>query len=533
MKILLIESIKFFTKWAEHNTGWYFKIRALSLMQLAAIFPDDDVIIRDGYNDKHSPKMLAKILLKYNDPNYVIGISSHSSRNARNSFYTLKLVKSYAPKATVIMGGYHGTFYHQKWIRAGADVVIRQEGEISFSTIVNKLKKVQKGEAKLVKEDMLGTTYSDEWFRRINGEDIPNIFVKNYCLTDPKKWKEIYKVPLFFSNRKSIVEPDRPFAKTLDQFPFPDRTKLNHSKGLFFPLLGRGYFSSLEGSRGCPFSCKFCSSKKMWKQHVRFKSAERLIEEVKECLKLNIRKFIFIDESWGVNSKQAWGFINGLKREKLDISWNIQIRADTIVENPDMIVEAGKWGCNTAMIGFETLNQEINDMCNKKSKLSHYLKAKRILEKAGIMSFSYFLCGLPHETRKSWRTTLRMVRTLAEVGIMQPFIPYFEGTFEGGFKTPDAKRDLTQRKFSLHDFSNDRQLPKRTKILNRDMLTYLLMFIIDPRNLWRAWFARTKLQRTHRLLIRYFYMQLIREVFNFKAKNFLNLVRGLQAPLDA
>jgi radical SAM superfamily enzyme YgiQ (UPF0313 family) len=185
------------------------------------------------------------------------------------------------------------------------------------------------------------------------------------------------------------------------------------------------------------------------------------------------------------------------------------------------------------MIGFETLNQDINDMCEKKSNLSHYLKAKRILEKAGIMSFSYFLCGLPHETRKDWRTTLRMIRTLAEVGIHQPFIPYFEGTFEGGFKTPDAKRDLTIRKFSLHDFSNDRQLPERTKILNRDLLTYLLKFIINPKNIWRVFYARTKIEKTHQLLLKYFYMQLIKELFKFRAKTFLNLVRGLQSPLDA
>ncbi|HME54233.1 MAG TPA: radical SAM protein [Candidatus Lokiarchaeia archaeon] len=528
----MIEPIKFFAKWPEFFTTMYFRIRALSLQELAAFFPDDTTII-DGMNDPCSNEELAKIFMEYNSPNNIIGISAHSTANARNAFYTLKLAKSYAPLATVMMGGYHATFFHKRWIMIGADVVIRHEAEISYPRVIQKLQAIERGE-KIVEVDLLGTTYSIEWLSRINGEEeISKNSVNDYCNSIPSKWREIFKIPLFFPERRYNAAPDQPFSDTLDEHPFPDRSKLDQST-LFYPITGKGYMSTIESARGCPFSCEFCSTRMMWKQAQRFKSVPRLMEEIKQCLRMNIDRFLFIDESWGINNKHANEFMDALEREGLHIAWAIQVRVDTIINNPALFIRAGRNGCQVAMVGFETLNQGINDECNKKTKVADFYKAKKVLADANIMSVSYFLVGLPNETRVDWRRTIQASKELAELAIIQPFVPYFKGTFENVHDGENQDDRKNYGNFSLHHFSRGKDLPQKTRILNRDLLTYILMFTISPKTVYRAMFrGKTLIQQNQHQLYRYFYKHLLHTLFDFKPQNFVNVLRAVNAPIDA
>ncbi|NMC04740.1 MAG: B12-binding domain-containing radical SAM protein, partial [Candidatus Lokiarchaeota archaeon] len=430
MKILLLEPIKFVEKWPQFCTTWYFRIRALGLQQLAALFPSETLII-DGMNDKWPQEKVAKILMEHDGPENVIGISSHSTANTRNTFYTVKFVKAYAPRATIVMGGYHATFFHKKWIKIGADVVIRHEGEITFKILVEKIKGRQTG-GEITHDDLMGTTYSPEWLSRINkkGSSIDPVAEK-YQLHAPKNWKAVYNIPKFFHDRQAIVAPDRPFLPTLDDVPIPDRTKLDYTRE-FYPMGNKGHVTCIESARGCPYSCEFCSTRTMWKESQRFKSVPKIIEEIKACVKLGIRGFLFVDESWGVNRKHATGFIEALKAAKLDITWAIQARVDTIITNPDLFRMAGEAGCRVAMVGFETVNQKTNDLCDKKTRVRDFYRVKKILEDANIMSMSYFLTGLPDETREDWRMTIEASRDLSELAIIQPFIPYYRGIDEEG-----------------------------------------------------------------------------------------------------
>lgn len=526
MKLLLIEPIKFLVKWPQFCTTWYFRIRALGLQQLAAFFPEETVVI-DGMNDKCSQEALAAMLLQYNSPDSIIGISSHSTANTRNTFYTLKLVKSYAPKATIVMGGYHATFFHIKWIKAGADVIIRHEGEVTYSTLVNKIRAVHSG-GRITEADMPGTTYSPEWFSRMNhiGPSLDRI-ASEYQLFSPKKWRAIFDVPLFYTDREAIVAPDRPFLPTLDDFPIPDRTKLDFTKD-FYPMGNKGYVTCIETARGCPYSCEFCSTRTMWKESQRYKSIPKIMEEIKACIKMGIRGFLFVDESWGVNKKHSIALIEALESEKLDISWAIQIRVDTIINNPELVKRAGEAGCRVAMVGYETMNQDINDMCGKKTRVRDYYQAKRILEEANIMSLSYFLTGLPDETRNDWRVTIEASRKLSELAIIQPFIPYWRGVEEEeSLPSTKGRPEAIRSKFTIKEFNSSEGISARTRILNRDISTYLLRFTLSPRTIYRTLRARTTIEKNLRKLHRHFYMTLFHLIIEFRPQHFLNSMRNI------
>nr|MDO8117858.1 radical SAM protein [Candidatus Sigynarchaeota archaeon] len=467
-----------------------------------------------------------KILMEHNSKENVIGVSSHSTANTRNTFYTVKFVKAYAPKATIVMGGYHATFFHKKWIKIGADVVIRHEGEVTFKTLVNKIKELQSG-GTISEADLVGTTYSPEWLARINSrEPASDPLVEKYQLRSPKAWKAIYDIPKFFYDRQSIVAPDRPFLPTLDDFPIPDRTKLDFTKD-FYPMGNKGHVTCIESARGCPYSCEFCSTRTMWKESQRYKSIPKIIEEIKACVKMGIQGFLFVDESWGVNKKHAIGFMEALKAAKMHVTWAIQIRVDTIINNPDLVKMAGETGCRVAMVGFETVNQKTNDICNKKTSVRDFYKAKKILEGANIMSMSYFLTGLPDETRKDWRMTIEGSRTLSELAIIQPFIPYCRRTEEEARKNIGEDEFAIRQKFSIKDFNASEGIIKKTRALNRDISTYILRFALSPITIYRSLHAKTIIEKNRKRVYKHFYMTLFHLVLEFRPQNFLNSIRAI------
>ena len=76
--------------------------------------------------------------------------------------------------------------------------------------------------------------------------------------------------------------PSRPLVPQLDEFPMPDRELMNVnyyvSPKMLIPY-NNGRTLSMLTSRGCPFSCCFCSTKVHWNRF-RAHSAERVVEEM-------------------------------------------------------------------------------------------------------------------------------------------------------------------------------------------------------------------------------------------------------------
>lgn len=545
MKILLIEPIYFFQRWLfeTYGTKNYFQVEPLSLLQLAAFYPDETTII-DGMNDKKiTPKKLSQLLVNYNKSDNIIGIAAHSNVSAVNTLYTLKLVKSYAPLSTTILGGYHATFFDQLWIKLGADIVIRNEAEITYSNLVDKIKKIQNNNNNhdnnyhITEEDLIGATYFKGWFDFINKRSSFNYYYTHFYLTNPKEWKSIFNIPVIHKERDIIAAPDRAFCKNLDDFPFPIRTKLKLKKNSL-PIHGRGYASSIEMVRGCPFNCEFCSTRVMWKRNVRYKSVKRIIQEIKECKNLGIEKLLFVDESWGANRKHTIEFLKALEYEKLNIKWAIQIRADTIIGNPDIIKMAGSLGCRVAFVGYESLNQDLLNLWNKGTHANKYWNVRKILKDAGILVLGYFLIGLPGESKQDRKNTIYTMNYLSDVAFLQQYVPYFKEivyekqgnnrkeltavSLTNGKKSPTFMLDTQHIDQSIKDHDYNNRIIEITNEIRKNHFRFLL----NPRHLLDILFAKNQIQKSKKELLLFMYKRLIENALRFNPKHFLYLFRG-------
>jgi len=78
-----------------------------------------------------------------------------------------------------------------------------------------------------------------------------------------------------------------PLIANLDRLPLPARSDTEGRRRAYH-LGMRGYLTSIETSRGCPYKCTFCS---VWRFHqgkVRFKSPERMVEELEAVERKNV-----------------------------------------------------------------------------------------------------------------------------------------------------------------------------------------------------------------------------------------------------
>ena len=269
-----------------------------------------------------------------------------------------RIAKELNKDIKVVVGGTHPTVLPEETIKNEYfDYVVRGEGEYTFLNFVNDTGV----------EDIPGLTYINK------GEEIVN-------------------------------NPDREFIEDLDSIPFPSRDLyLNDTRYMDYGYIMTG--------RGCPFECTFCASKKVWKGHVRFRSPENVVEEVKHVHdEYGTKFFCFVDDTFTLNKKRTKRICELLVESDLDISWICDTRVDTIDEELLWLMKES--GCARVKIGVESGSERILKKVKKKITKKQVRDSVSLIKKVGIGLTIYLMIGFPTETEEETRETLDFAREL-------------------------------------------------------------------------------------------------------------------------
>jgi radical SAM superfamily enzyme YgiQ (UPF0313 family) len=225
--------------------------------------------------------------------------------------------------ALAVMGGTHTSFLPDEGMQH-ADFIVRGEGEFAFQELVDA---IQRGEG---------------------FEKIQNLTYRN-------------------ADGVLVNNPERPKIPNLDVNPIPDYRLIEGWKP--------GGVISVATSRGCPFSCTFCSVPGMYGHAFRTHSIERVLQEL-ESHRGNMYTF-FADDIFTANKKRVKELLRGMIDRDLTPQWGAQVRTET-VDDPELLEMMRDSNCFNVYVGFESINPRTLKLFQKKQDLA---KIERSIER--------------------------------------------------------------------------------------------------------------------------------------------------------
>lgn len=224
------------------------------------------------------------------------------------------------------------------------------------------------------------------------------------------KIPENIKGTVVYSNGKIVKNEFRPRVKDLDMLPMPDRSFLDNS--LYRPYLAKTPFTYMTGTRGCPYQCAFCFNT-VWGKEVTFNSAQRIFEEMKDCVeRFKIKEIWIKDDTFTIRKKVVLELCELIKKKKLKIRWTIFARVDTVDE--EMLRALKSAGCYKIDVGVESGNQEILDLMKKGLKIEQIREKFKLCRKLKMQTLAFFMIGYPHETRETIEKTIKFSQEIAD-----------------------------------------------------------------------------------------------------------------------
>lgn len=173
----------------------------------------------------------------------------------------------------------------------------------------------------------------------------------------------------------------------------------------------------LEGGRGCPFACTFCSTSIFWGRKFRIKPINDLVTEMRNFNKLyGTTKFSLNHDLFTANRKYIIEFCNALIEQELIIEWYCSSRIDVL--DKEIITLMRKANCTSIYLGIETGSARMQKIINKNLDLNNSIEKIRYLVQIGIKLTVSFIYGYPDETEEDFIETIKMIDIIRNIGVL-------------------------------------------------------------------------------------------------------------------
>ena len=166
--------------------------------------------------------------------------------------------------------------------------------------------------------------------------------------------------------------------ENLDQLPFPDFSLVPGFTRAITPI---------STSRGCPYSCNFCSVSPMFGRKYRFRSADSVIEELSRSTHHHI---FFYDDNFSANKKRVKELLRKMIDSKITPNWTAQAAVD-IARDEEVLALMQEANCSRLCIGFESMDEDTLKSYNKKQTPDDIRECLKLLHKYHIKVHGMFI----------------------------------------------------------------------------------------------------------------------------------------------
>ncbi len=471
------------------NTAFYFHHFAvlpnLALCSIAGnIGKEHEVSVADLVLQRRTFRRFLEERILHNPPD-LVGLSSMSfqSKTARS---IARYIKRIEPQIKIALGGYHASMLPEEVGRSWGndiDFIVKGEGEHTFKELLKALDN--------------------------NETDLHNI-----------------KGLSFRNNGKFIHNPWRPLSD-LATLNLPNRDDRLLTKG--FHILGRKA-DVIETSRGCKYTCKFCSINKMYGRSFRAYNIERVLTDIEICKKKGTKAIFFADDNISLNSKHFRNLCEGIiERGLTNIHYTTQAHVGSLYSKPKLLKLALEANFKAFFLGIENPHQEklqtigknVSNMADKAEAVVAQIRSHGAIAMGGL------IVGNPDDKAEDFFNLLQYIKQIkADAPIFFVLTPY---------PNTQIREILIQKKLvtNLDDYSNYDALSAniKTSNLTTEAVEILTEYLYDNFK-GLDWVFNSNIRRAYpwyfiKLLHRLFPLALIKIYYKIKRENYSSFLKKM------
>jgi len=261
----------------------------------------------------------------------------------------------------VVMGGAHPTFMPDEALEH-ADFVVRGEGEDAIVELIDVL------DGKRQSDTVAGLSYRE--------------------------------------NNEIHHNPPRAFCPDLDAHPSPDLSLI-----VGFGSGTRSFFKynpiiPVVTSRGCPFHCRFCSVTTMFGRKYRFRSTEKILEDIRPY---KDRTIFFYDDNFTASKQRTKQLLRRMIEEGITPEWTAQVRVD-VAEDEELLGLMKQSNCFAVYAGIESINPRTLELYSKGQTLEEITTSIKKFHEHGIRIHGMFVLGSDEDDVRIIRETVRFAK---------------------------------------------------------------------------------------------------------------------------
>ncbi len=292
------------------------------------------------------------------------GISAMSGYQIADGLKIADMVRKTLPNVPIVWGGWHSTILPEETVEHDlVDYVIAGRAEKTIVEFAN----AARDQSEM---DIKGLAFKTEGTSKFTG----------YKKTEP------------------LADDAQKYGGYIDVNKYINQT-----------TMALGYFSG----HGCAYKCSFCSRHFMTNKYTPY-DIEKVIDDLKYYkTKYGYKKIYFQDDNFFNSKDRALSIATAMVREKLDMEWGANIRADVIPKmKKDELSIFFKSGLSLLQIGVESADEELLAVAHKGINSADIEITNDIIRHYDIVLKMSYILGLPGDDCDKLRKTISQINRI-------------------------------------------------------------------------------------------------------------------------
>lgn len=246
------------------------------------------------------------------------------------------------------------------------------------------------------------------------------------------EWREVTGIAYRDINGNIVTTAKRAREKNIENIPWPAWEYFpikNYMKYKLQYTVSTQHVMPIVATRGCPYSCTFCSSPQMWGTKYVMRTPEDVVNEIQHLIdNYQVDEIDFYDLTAIIKRDWIIAFAKEVIAREINIKWNIPAGTRSEAIDDEVARYLYLSGCKDITYAPESGSPRMLKLIKKKVVLDQMIASMKASNKNNMRIYINMILGIPGERHNDiWKTIWFLVRGswagAYEVGIAM-FHPY-------------------------------------------------------------------------------------------------------------